>query len=305
MRLVALIALLVSAAALAGCSSKPSPAPEDDLPDQGLVATDETGIIRGVVVDDAIRPIAGALVTVRTSGSDAMSMETMADGLFGFDGLAPGDYFVAGHKIGHFDIQQSETVVAGVADPTPVTLRLAIDPGNQPYFQDYVYDGFIQCAGTFVAVGANMCTFTDEVDENLTDDRFYVEYELDRKPTWVQSEMIWDSSQAAGDAMSIMYSWECDDNDGFLCDHDVGGTSPLLLTADATAIEKIGGGDLGEGVDLFIRVFNQGLNETDTDPGGGVGATIQQSFMVYTHVFYGYAPPEGWRFSEDENVPKP
>ena len=30
---------------------------------------------------------------------------------------------------------------------------------------------------------------------------------------------------------------------------------------------------------------------------GGAGAVVQQQVSVYVHIFYGYSPPEGWRFS--------
>jgi hypothetical protein len=36
----------------------------------------------------------------------------------------------------------------------------------------------------------------------------------------------------------------------------------------------------------------------------GVGATYEQRFELFTHVFYGFEPPVGWRFSAD-GVPVP
>lgn len=75
----------------------------------------------------------------------------------------------------------------------------------------------------------------------------------------------------------------------------------------------------------MLRVFNQhndgtapedhAPDPTDGDDcydrpalGGcmrGAGVTIQQDFTVYTHVFYGYAPPAGWLFHETGAVPGP
>jgi hypothetical protein len=32
---------------------------------------------------------------------------------------------------------------------------------------------------------------------------------------------------------------------------------------------------------------------------------MQQRFTVFTHVFYGYIPPAGWRFTDEGVVPLP
>jgi hypothetical protein len=37
----------------------------------------------------------------------------------------------------------------------------------------------------------------------------------------------------------------------------------------------------------------------------GVGATLEQKFSHYTHVFYGYTPTPGWRFTSGDPVPPP
>jgi hypothetical protein len=94
MRVVALVALL-AAALLAGCSgSNPSDksSTEPTFDDLGLQATSSTGVIRGVVVDDAIRPVAGA--TVSLTGESTGETVSTAAGTFGFDALAPGTYFL-------------------------------------------------------------------------------------------------------------------------------------------------------------------------------------------------------------------
>ena len=62
-------------------------------------------------------------------------------------------------------------------------------------------------------------------------------------------------------ARAFVDAWECGET--LLCEHEVSGASPLLLTADAAAIETINGGDYEE--DLFVRAFNEGLpDQPDT-----------------------------------------
>lgn len=311
MRALTLVALLASSL-LAGCSDGGDPDAASDteltFDDLDLEATSSTGIIRGVVVDDAIRPIAGARV-VLSGGDSPGETESTESGAFGFSGLEPGTYFLSVSKAGHFAAQQSADVVAGVAEPPIVKVLLQIDVANLPYYEAYVFDGYIECSGSFVAVSFAACSAVNLVGEiagvgNVTTDNFGVNYQLNKKPTWMQAEMVWESTQALGDEMALLFSWDCgDDNGGFLCDHGASGLSPVLLTANATEIEEINEGDYNE--TIFVRVFNEGLSETQQDPipGGGVGLTLQQRFTVFTHVFYGYEPTPDWRFSSDEPVP--
>lgn len=311
MRPLAVIALLAGAL-LAGCTSSADDDPQatsgptfDDL---ALQATSSTGIIRGVVVDDAIRPIAGAKVAL--TGGDAREAISTDQGTFGFDKLVPGTYFLAVSKAGFFAAQQSVEVVAGVAEPPIAKVLLAVDAENSPFVDTYVFEGFIECSTTsgvpgVVVLGAALCSFPNIVTDeaglgNVTQDNFGAFYLLSKKPTWLQSELIWQSTQTLGGKMSVMYSWDCGDaNGGFLCDHGAEGTSPVLLTADEAAIAEINGGDYSE--EIFVRVFNEGLDETQ----GAVGLTFQQKFTIYTHAFYGYEPTEGWRLSGGEPVPQP
>ncbi|HUR25911.1 MAG TPA: carboxypeptidase-like regulatory domain-containing protein [Candidatus Thermoplasmatota archaeon] len=317
-----LISFLVVSIALAGCSGgkdePPAPPPEEvAVQDLGLEATATTGIIRGLVVDEAIRPVANTTITL--AGSKEGTTKSNADGAFGFDDLEPGTYFLRAEKLGFSQVQQSAEVVAGVSDPPIVKMLLVADLATTPFYDAYVFDGFIQCSFTLVAVSFAACSappiFTGLLCDqagvclgNVTEDNFGVRYTLARPPTWLQSEMVWESTQAFGGEMAVMYSWGCgDENGGFLCDHGAQGSSPVLVTANETEIAEINEGNLGNSTDeqLFVRVFNRGLQETDPGPGGGLGATLEQRFSIYSHFFYGYAPTEGWRFTQQSEVPGP
>ena len=297
------IAALLAGALLAGCTSSggnadPATGPEPTFDDLGLQATDSTGVIRGVVVDDAIRPIAGAQVVLRGAAErEAVSTDI---GTFGFDALAPGTYFLTVSKLGYFDAQQSADVVAGVAEPAITKVQLLADAANMPYVEAYVFSGFNECSTPNVA----LCGLANDLgnfggQENLTQDNTQVRYPLSKVPTWVQTEMVWQSTQALGSEMTLMYSYG-DCGEGFYCDHEVTGSSPLLLVATPEDIAEIGLGDAEP--ELYIRMFTGPVAE---DPVGVVGVTVEQGFEYYTHVFYGYQPPEGWRISSGEPVPQP
>src|SRR5258708_7890172 len=146
----------------------------------------------------------------------------------------------------------------------------------------------MDCSVTGVVVGVALCAVPNGAScglspvpcsPNVTADTTQVHYPVQRVPAWVQSEMVWQSTQALGSDLSLQYSWDCGQT--FLCDHAVSGTSPLLLTAGAPDIKKIG---IGNTTDVYVRVFNTGTGSSM----GTVGATLEQDFVVYTHVFYGF-----------------
>jgi hypothetical protein len=300
MRAFAIVALLAGAL-LAGCNSPNADPASDSGPtfdDLGLQATSSTGVIRGVVVDDAIRPVPGARVTLK--GDAPREAMTTDLGTFGFDELAPGTYFLSVSKPGYFDAQQSTEVVAGVSEPPIMKVQLAVDAANMPYFEAYVFSGFIECSTPVFAA----CGFATDVGQiatgsNVTKDNSQVRYPLSKVPSWVQTEMVWSSTQALGGAMTVMYSYG-DCGGGFYCDHAATGASPLLLTAGPEDIAEIGLGDSEP--ELYIRTFTAPAAE---DPVGVVGLTAEQGFEYYTHIFYGYQPTEGWLFSSGEPVPQP
>src|SRR5687768_3515881 len=107
-----LFSCLLAGAVLAGCSGgsdPPAAEPEDAAFEQlALQATATTGVLRGVVVDEAIRPVSGATVTL--SGTGTGTTTTNAEGLFGFASLAPGPYFVQVEKPGFTSAQSSTEV---------------------------------------------------------------------------------------------------------------------------------------------------------------------------------------------------
>ncbi|HUR61546.1 MAG TPA: carboxypeptidase-like regulatory domain-containing protein [Candidatus Thermoplasmatota archaeon] len=310
-----LLALLLCGTALAGCASKgASDQPSDTPLGVEVVATATTGVVRGLVVDTAVRPLAGVELALRATGDRVLHTNSTATGGFGFQGLEPGTYFIKAVKPGFKSIQVSAEVKAGDSNPPLTRISLEADPSSRPFVEPYVFKGFIDCSVTTVVVGAAACALPNIVMDNLTNDNTQVHYQPIRVPDWVQSEMVWRSTQALGESLSLAYSWDCGET--LLCDHQVRGTSPLLLAANDTAIAKVG---MGNSTDIYIRVFNTYNDATAPPPGTcapdlpqpvgkrcprGIGATIEQDFTIYTHVFYGFVPAAGYRFSAD-GEPKP
>jgi hypothetical protein len=189
---------------------------------------------------------------------------------------------------------------------------LTADPTTAPYMSTTLFEGFIECSFSLVAVGFAACATGNQLN-----DRFIVEYELDRPPQWVPSEMVWQSTQAISPDLNVVYSAP---GEGALLDNYAQdfGPSPLLLQVNETLAAERG---LGAGLDLMIRVFNQPIEGTNTgDPVGGddcldrpalggcttgLGATIQQSFTIITNAFYGFAPDPAWRYADSGPHPAP
>lgn len=292
MKVWSLIIALV-AVALAGCAGDaPAPVDEDEQKFDDIDVGDDEGAIRGIILDPSITPIEGATVTVKDQDLETRSN---ADGAFLFAGLAPGTYFLEVAKVGYTATQTSVSVEAGVDTPPIVKVQLTPDPSSVPFTQTFQYEGFMQCSFALVAVGFNACGFASDVTGQDFGE-VLVRHQTAGVPDFAQTEMVWESTQPLGDALSLMYSWDCGDT--FLCDHGTEGPSVLVLQADRevleTAIESEG--------DLFVRVFG---TESSLAPGSNLGATIEQSFTHYTNAFYGFTPDEGWLFVEDGAHPVP
>lgn len=297
---------------LSGCSDAGGAVEDADFSELELTATETSGIIRGVVVDEAVRPVAGATVDARGPDGATATTTTNAEGLFGFE-VVPGTWFLTVGRQGYQPAQSSVDVVAGVAEPPITKILLNIDASQLPYVESYVFDGYLECGVTTPPVGVALCLAAGET----LNDETQVRYAFSGNATWAQTEMVWESTQQLGNELALMYSWSADC--GLLCDHEVDGTSPLLLQANQTVMATI----QDNSDELYIRVFNSDLDETDAgldsvctpveDPvlgntwclANGVGFTLEQSFSHYTHVFYGYAPPAEWRFTSGEPVPAP
>ena len=298
------MALLAGSLVLAGCAGPggPEATPDDSL---GLVATATTGVLRGVVVDDAVRPLANATILARGPVGENRTASTGSDGLFGFEGLTPGTWFVTGHKLAHEDSQSSVEVVAGVDDPPVVKLLLTFVPGEAPFVTELKVEAFVQC----IIPGANLCAIINLYPcalvgycQPIVDDTSFVVLSdeligLQRTPDWFQTEVVWESTQSVSEGLSVRFSPQ---GGALSAQTDrVAGPSPLVMRVNQTRAEEWGPGtEFG----MVYEIFGH-LDETAAL--GSVGIVLSQRVDFFFHIFYGYTPPEGWQFSVDATVPQP
>lgn len=294
-----LVLALLAAASLAGCSqaaeSGGPPAP-----------TATTGSVRGVVVDAAIRPLAGALVTLRV-GDAARTANTSADGLFQFDGVPAGSQVLRVHRTGYLAVQLPVQVEAGAAVPLQVKVTLDTDPAyRKPFLQPFKFSGLMECSAVVNApppvgrAAVAACALPGQtVGVSPTQDSFIAIHTLDAgKPDFVQSELVWEAGGPFANSL-LLYLDQRNrsagapsvDAEGAQAGYtelaSASGPSPLAVHVEGAGVNR-----LGRGHDLQLRVFAW---FEDPVP---VGAVVEQSFTLYSTVFYGFRPPEGWSIAD-------
>ncbi len=291
-----LIVLLLITATLAGCASDETAPPTggEFEPYKPLAGK---GLIRGVVVDVSITPIAG--VSVALVGSETTTL-TDAEGRFEFLNVAPGAHFLRVQKAGYQAVQANAQVVADEPNPPVLRIRLALDPTFIQMAETVKWDGIMNCqvgwnAGTGIRPGvdnnaANPCFAANVAVEDM--DRIVKEYHYDATPTYSQSELIWTPSQTLAGYMSVMYTYTAE---GGLDNYArASGGSTLAIGANQTLLAEK---EVGRGEPLIVRVF---ASSADT-----LTIIAQQDFEVFTTTFIGFEPDEGWLYTVDGQHPPP
>ena len=288
---------LLIAIAFAGCAEDGGPAtdgPEETAVDEELQATDETGVIRGVVVDETVTPVVGAKVLVK---GVELEETTNDDGSFGFSDLEPGTYFLEISKIGFDAVQTSAEVVAGVDRPDIVRVQMVKNPGELPFVQTSQFSANLLC-GLSVDATAFGCTVLRPTEPYIPEVNAEVK-DFEILPDWLQVEMFWASTQPLGEGLVLNIA-RCCDNSNIGGNGTQQGVSPLtawVVKSEMEALEILESG-------VEIRVFPAGVDGTAVI-GFGFGAVVDQQVEWFTNEFYNFSPDEGWTFIEDGAHPLP
>lgn len=287
--------------ALAGCSDPTVKA----LPD-------EEGFVHGVVVDSAIRPLSGVHVVL--VGAAAGNATTGADGTFRLGPLPLGTYPVSAAKDGYIPAQFTAEAVPDRGAPRTVNVVLEQLASALPYVETFLFEGYIECGTSSIALCAApnfptlvLCDTVGTCLGNVTNDRFNVNHMPEGVPDWVQSELVWTPTVAASDRFyfSVSHYTQGEESELETVLNSTVGPSPLLLTVPGNATREAG---LGL-TEAYRQSVFAGAIEGTTPPGclppcTGPGFAVQQRFTIYTHFFYHYQPPAGWRFTESD-IPSP
>jgi hypothetical protein len=328
----AAILLLASALLLAGCSGSRTAG------DAGPAA--DAGVLRGLVVDDAVRPLAGVSVAARGQGGE-WNATTGADGLFRIAGLPPGAYLVSASKLYHIGSEQAVDVRADAGpggEPPLVRFQLAFEARSVPFAALYKYEGFHECGFNVMRICSNVNILTSIVlcqypgapcVGNVTADRSLFFQAIDGIPAFIQAELAWTPTTEPGQALNFYIGG------GNVTElqlgtastyNGTGGLSPLMLRItnhegdDAwchrvpdppcPVPDTLNQSRIGAERTLLAQV-DAGETYPAPYPGCedvgycGAGFSTQQPFTMFTTVFYGYEPPDEWRFVDTGATPPP
>ncbi|MEK6985271.1 MAG: carboxypeptidase-like regulatory domain-containing protein [Candidatus Thermoplasmatota archaeon] len=277
------------ALALAGCAESPAAQPS-------AAPAVTVGRISGVVVDPGIVPVEGALVELTGQGLQ-LNTTTGDNGIYRFDDLPFGTYFLKVSIDGYLHSQT--TVELGPQAGEPPVTRIILEPDplyRAPFIQPFKHRGLVQCGIVLSApplvgyAAVAVCEQANQVaGSDVTPDSSQTLHALDAgAPAFVQSEMTWSSSQMLSNQLLLYLDARERGSTVFVELGSTAGPSPVLVP-----LLEGRTGKLGKGADLQLRVFPW------YESPAPVGATFEQEFEVISHVFYGFAPPEGWQFSVD------
>jgi len=303
-----LVACLVLVALLAGCAgSKAATVSASSAPG--------TVLLRGVVVDEAIRPVAGARLELDgvAANATAGNATTGADGRFAFPGVAPGAHLVRASKVGFADAVAQADVRLGADEA--VKLVLVADASAVPYAETLKIDGFVQC-GTdtfdnhFAACGSGnvgsfiACAQAGVCQGNVTDDRYIVIQWFDREPTFLAVEVAWQETSQFAHALSVWLGSATKEQLKFYPEtpdvwNVTEGPSPLYGTMNQTMLDH---SRIGKDSWFLAQVFAGDAGQTGP---AALGVVVQQRFQMFFTSFYGYVPPADWRFAEAGRAPPP
>lgn len=289
-----LLALALLCAVFAGCADEiPVEATDSEFDEFGDVTVDEdSGVLRGVVVDPAIVPIPDATITLAASGE---TTQTNENGAFQFTDMEPGTHFFQVSALGYNTTQGSGEVVAGVASPTPVKIQLMPNPDGIPYASEYLFKGYIMCGSSVIAACGGVRDFT-----GLGEDTYSAIYDTGANIGWMQMEMVWRNTQALGDAfdVNVRYADQETYDGGFYVGSLTSGEgpSPLKIVVPAEDYNEAG---VGVDYELVTSIF-----AGDTQ-GAPIGVALDQAYEMFVHEFHGYTPGEDWRFTDGDGIPAP
>lgn len=268
---VAALVVLVASPALAGCFDDDSSPKGVDIGDGTRVDIDAEpteagkGSIGGVVVDEAIRPIIGAAVTL--TGAD-LNATTDDQGVFVFPDLEPGSYFLQAGAARFLDVQTAAEVIAG--ETTFVRILMAADPTPETYWTTYKHEGFMQTWG-----GIGQYFVEDIAPTGTCDCRMY--FTPDPNVMTFVYEAFW--KETAPDPADLAEFY-------YILREEAGGLD-VEDYCFSPCYDAISGSDWSGG-EVMAR-----LDGPDT------WTVFQQPFTLFVTTFHNGEAPEGWSIADD------
>ncbi|MEA3203783.1 MAG: Carboxypeptidase regulatory-like domain [Thermoplasmata archaeon] len=315
--LVAVVCLL-----LPGCvgSSTPDPAADVNFKGIDVPVSATTGGIKGVVVDAAIAPIAGAKVTLTLPAGGNRTATSDKEGRFVFAGLAPGTYFLGASAPLYHPAQTSTEVQAGI-DP-PVT-KIQLQPlfSQKPYHTAIKQKGFFECSQNGAGIYSSSNCVTDQCPlfqppetcnglptramDNVTSQSR--EWHADVGAGWqaMVFEMVWSpTAQGTSPRMGMVVSTDKATRDPAHSFANVASASPMRFELDVGTPHETAASveptmvppDGMTRMSYFVSVRRDAGNPAPA-------LAVNQDFEVFLTQFYYGIPPTDWSFVNGDAFP--
>ncbi|MGB0652661.1 MAG: carboxypeptidase-like regulatory domain-containing protein [Thermoplasmatota archaeon] len=269
------MAALLLTALLAGCASDGgNPGDSFELGDGSTVDLDDVsarkgfGAISGVVVDPAIRPVAGAIVTLRSAG---INTTTADDGRFAFEDVQPGFHFLDIRGAGYQASQSSVDVLEGGV--AKVKVLLEIDASPQPYHTTYKFAAFADATAGIAGWAADL--FLEDLGLSLC--KCFFNFSVDQPPASFVMEAEWVDSIPGKPTGATEYYFSLSSDEPYELETTYV-TSPALWVMNGSFYPE------------DARTYSISLYPDDFWP------TYNQQYEVFVTVFYLERHPDGWSF---------
>ncbi len=292
---------------LAGCAEPP--VEEEDPNDVKVIVDDDTGAIRGVVVDATITPVEGAQITAQGAG-ELLTATSDIDGIFVFNQLQPDTYVVTVTKELYSESTTSVVVEAGVDDPPIVNVQIEKLYDVDPYISTEKFKGFFQCGYNFAVSSTCVNDYSRICNPSLVpvccaggcfpelaravDNR---EYETVLGENWgtVNIEVVWKASLAGtSDEMGMTVSYKAREGASHWW-FSGSGSSPMVKRLDCAALC---------GDDFPSTMPREGLEDLFVFfSAGETNVAIGQEFEVFHTTSYIAPLPDGWSFVNGDEDP--
>ncbi|HUR63371.1 MAG TPA: carboxypeptidase-like regulatory domain-containing protein [Candidatus Thermoplasmatota archaeon] len=316
-----IVAATVLSLLLPGCASSGSAqAGADQFKGIDVPVTQTTGGIKGVVVDAAIVPIAGAKVSLALPAGGNKTATTDKEGRFVFAGLAAGTYFLTASAPLHHAAQASAEVQAGV-DPAITKIQLQPLFSQKPFHNAIKQKGFFECSQNGAGVYSSSNCVTDQCPlvmdpstcnglptkamDNVTSQSR--EWHTDVGAGWqaMVFEMVWQpTAQGSSPRMGMVVSTDKATRDPAHSFANVASPSPMRFELDVGKQHETGA-DVepttvpAEGMGRMSYFVSVRRDAGSPAP----GLALNQDFEVFVTQFYYGTPPDGWSFVKGDPYP--
>lgn len=256
----------------------------------------DAATIEGLVVDDSVNPIPGAVAQLAETGQEAVSG---ADGRFVIRNVAPGAYRVFVAALGYESAARAVTV--GASETVPLTFTLSQLASTAAYHEVFgPYAGYFECRlGTPTQTGE--CGWVSVLEHPTflyPNDRSIFRFNMTSE-AWAtfQGEMQWKQGTfATSQAMRFAFSHEKRDGTHRWCSGE--GGSPLYWRLDEDGAfdkcDEVGSNGAAPEPAMKHNPLRAYANVPFGSTSQPVYLALQQKFEAMVSAFYGEAAPEGY-----------